>query len=89
MASDDYSDFPIEIQIRLIDLNRVNSVYRVWASRNDDGSFGAYYASLRPRLNRCGSGFAPTLGAGSHIRMERLLNRPPGRVPPPRMPHSE
>ncbi|MUL44243.1 hypothetical protein FZ103_24295 [Streptomonospora sp. PA3] len=86
MSSGDYSDFPKEIQIRLIDLNRVNSMYKVWASRNDDGTFGAYYASLRPFLNRAGSRFAPTLGADSHVRMERLLNFPPDRVPPPRMP---
>ncbi|GAA1775091.1 MULTISPECIES: hypothetical protein [Streptomonospora] len=86
MAPDDYSDFPREIQIRLIDLNRVNSMYRVWASRNDDGGFGAYYASLRPYLNRTGSRFAPTLGSESHICMERLLDFPPDRVPPPRMP---
>ncbi|MFD0775472.1 hypothetical protein ACFQZ2_16180 [Streptomonospora algeriensis] len=86
MASDDHSDFPREIQIRLIDLNRVNPLYKVWASRNDDGSFGAYYASLRPCLNRAGSRFAPTLGSKSHIRLERMLGCPPDRVPPPRMP---
>ncbi|GAB3460803.1 hypothetical protein GCM10027570_46130 [Streptomonospora sediminis] len=85
----DYSDFPLEIQTRLIDLNQVNSMYRVWASRNEDGTFGAYYASLRPYFNRMDSRFAPTLGSDSHIQLERLLNLPPDRVPPPRLPHSE
>lgn len=90
METTETTQWPIEVQTRIADLNRVNpSMYRVWGSSHDDGSFGAYYASLRPHLRRAGSRFAPTLASASHLQLERLLLCPPDRIDAPRWPGSE
>ena len=90
METTETTHWPIEVRIRIADLNRVNpSMYRVWGSRHDDGSFGAYYASLHPHLIRTGSRFAPTLASESHLHLEHLLMWPPDRIDPSRWPGIE